>query len=346
MIFDAPALFINPDGTTYQPMNYLGEWVGPVRLRTALARSMNVPSVKVLEGIGFDAAIQRASALLGLDEEHFDRVYPLGLGIVSVAPIQMARAYSTFPNQGKVVDPLAIRFIEDTNGTIILEHEKDMIKENSKREPIMTPQEAYVMVNMLQSTVAWGTLARRARDVGGFDGMEMAGKTGTHQNWSNAWTVGFSPYYTTAVWFGFDLPGNSLGLNQTGATAAGPVWAKYMKTIHESLPKRKFAVPDTGLITRQVCSVSGMLPTDKCDDGTVEEIFLLGTEPTKPCEYHDFKIERDLTLTKRIQDRLLLQSFSLDSIETPTITPPRFGTFDPETEPTSEETEEGNPLLD
>ena len=104
------------------------------------------------------------------------------------------------------------------------------------------------MTDLLQSTVAYGTLANRRRNVGGFDGMPMAGKTGTTQNWQAAWTVGFSPYYTTAIWFGFDKMGNSLGRNLTGATAAGPVWASYMKEIHKDLEPKPFEEPESGLI--------------------------------------------------------------------------------------------------
>ena len=125
-----------------------------------------------------------------------------------------------------------------------------------------------------------------------------------------------------------------------------------MGQIYENGPlqstKTEVAVPENGLIERQVCTVSGMLPTELCDEGTVEEIFLLGTQPTKPCDYHTFTKHRDLTLVKRIQDRLLLQNFSLDSYDAPTITPPRFGTFDPDAETgrTDGDSEEGNPLLD
>ncbi len=221
----------------------MGEWRGPVTLRFALATSMNVPSIQVLDKIGFDAAINRAARLLGVSDPNeikatFPRKYPLGLGIISVAPIQMARAFATFPNGGKEVNPIGIRYIEDRSGKIILEPERE-IRANQKREgerlQILSPQAAYLMVDLLKSTVDFGTLANRRRRVGGFP-MDFAGKTGTTQNWSDAWTVGFSPYVTTAVWFGFDMPGNSLGLNQTGATAAGPVWARYMKSIHENNP--------------------------------------------------------------------------------------------------------------
>jgi penicillin-binding protein 1A len=314
MIVDQPVVFFNADGEKYEPTNYLGEWRGPVRLRIALANSMNVPSVKVLDAIGFDTAIERASRLLGMyelrnNENLFPRKYPLALGVVSVAPINMARAYSVFANQGRVIEPIAIRYIEDRKGNIIREYEKEVIKERGRRSEeelqILTPQEAYIMVSILQSVVAEGTLRWRRVNIGGFDGMPMAGKTGTNTNWADAWTVGFSPYYTTAVWFGFDLPGESLGRNQTGATAAGPIWARYMKDIHADLPRKGFVVPDSGIITRTVCAVSGLLPTDECNEGIIDEIFLAGSEPDTPCDVHPFRVDRDDELQTKLKERLL-----------------------------------------
>ncbi len=340
-LYDGPIVFWNADGTPYEPTNYLGEWKGSVLLRFALATSMNVPSIQVLDGIGFDAAIDRASRLLGLyeyrnNEDIFPRRYPLGLGIVSVAPINMVRAFATFPNGGKEVVPIAITYIQDRQGNMVLEHEKDLLNERKGKDTrILSPQAAYVMVNLLQSTVEFGTLANRRRNIGGFDGMPMAGKTGTTQNWGDAWTVGFSPYMTTAVWFGFDMPGNSLGRYLTGATAAGPIWAKYMKTVHTGLEPKEFTKPDSGLVTVRVCAESGMLPTQDCDDGIIEEIFIAGTEPRQACDIHEFQKDRDELLIKKIQDNMLTQDLSLDSFDIPDLPLP----FD-------EDPGDSNPLLD
>ena len=357
MIMDSPVVFFNADGTMYQPQNYLGEWSGPVTARYALANSMNVPSTKVLDMIGFDMAIDRASRLLGMydqrnDEKLFPRKYPLALGVVSVAPINMARAFSTFPSQGREIEPIAIRYVEDRKGNIRYEYEKEKIKERQRKSEeqlqILTPQEAYIMVTMLQSVVEYGTLRWRRVNVGGFDGMPMAGKTGTTDNWTNAWTVGFSPYMTTAVWFGFDLQGESLGRNQTGATAAGPIWAKYMKEIHADLPKKEFVRPETGLIERKVCAVSGKLLTDACDDGSIDEIFLAGTQPEEFCDYHQEKDIRDEKLATKLKDRLFIEDIDLDIDLTLPIKD--FETLGTDTQDSSRRrtvtTPGGNPLLD
>ncbi|MBT3275020.1 MAG: PBP1A family penicillin-binding protein, partial [Spirochaetales bacterium] len=357
MLMDSPVVFFNADGVKYEPQNYLGTWDGPVRARFALATSMNVPSTKVLDAIGFDLAINRVARLLGMydqrnDEQLFPRKYSFALGVVSVAPINMARAFSTFPSQGKEIEPIAIVYIEDRQGRIILKHEENQIRERQRKSEeeiqILSPQEAYIMVSILQSTVEYGTLANRRRNVGGFDGMPMAGKTGTTDNWSNAWTVGFSPYYTNAVWFGFDLPGESLGRNQTGATAAGPIWAGYMKSIHADLPIKEFVKPETGLIERRVCRVSGMLLTDACDEGSIDEIFLSGTQPEEFCSYHIDKKVRDDLLITRLQERILGEDLSLgfdSSLPAPSFDLP--GEFSvPSTGNTTTSTSGGNPLLD
>lgn len=295
---DSWEAFYNPDGTQYTPQNYRGEWRGDVLLRTALALSLNIPSLKVLQGIGFDAAINRAAALLGIEDEAekariFPRVYPLGLGIIAVSPLQMARAYATFGNEGREVIPIAIRYIEDRFGNIILSPEEDVREtQRMKDTQIMTPQENYIMVSLMRSVVEEGTLSYHSvTDRGRKLPMPMAGKTGTTQNWSDAWACGYSPYYTTVVWIGFDQRGASLGTNLSGATAVGPYWAKHMIAIHQGLPKKDFPRPETGLVEVAVCSVSGQIPTEYCTDGVRREIFLAGTAPNQFCEKHQFESE-------------------------------------------------------
>ena len=361
-LYDGPVVFYDESGNPYEPLNYLGDWSGSVLARFALATSMNVPSIQVLDKVGFNDAIERISRMTGLydkrnDEVLFPRGFPLGLGVTALAPINIARAFATFPNQGKEVVPIAIISVEDRQGNIILEPEKERLREkqkNNSEDQIMSPQEAYIMVDMLQSTVEYGTLANRRRYVGGFDDMPMAGKTGTTQNWQDAWTSGFSPYYTTVVWFGFDTPGNSLGRYLTGATAAGPYWAMYMKEIHEDLEPKPFSEPDSGLIRVRVCSESGLLPTNDCDDGTTEEIFLVGTEPRRTCDIHKFEKQRDEELLQRLQDNLLIEDVPLSSFDIPQLELPDFlferngGTdgTDTSTDTVDSDNPDYNPLLD
>ncbi|MDR2109694.1 MAG: PBP1A family penicillin-binding protein, partial [Spirochaetaceae bacterium] len=302
LIYDLPMVFHNDNGTPYIPLNFKGEWKGSVLLYDALAQSMNVPSLKILDAIGFDAAIDRAAALLGITDpavkrSTFPRVYPMGLGIIAVAPIQMARAFAIFANQGRDVTPIAIRSVEDRNGRVVLDVERDLrLRQRHMGSDIqvVSPQNAYVMTSLLRKTVEMGTLQYGSGYGGKFTFVDeqgnryripAAGKTGTTQNWADAWAVGYTPYYTTAIWFGFDKPGNSLGLSLTGATLAGPVWGDFMREIHQGLPRKDFIRPSTGLTDVTVCAKSGRLPTAACP-GTVTLTFLSGTQPAEYCDLH------------------------------------------------------------
>ncbi len=323
-ISDTPVVFYNEDNIPYTPLNFRGEWKGTVLLWEALANSMNVPSIRILDSIGFDAAIQRSAALLGIKnkaqiEKVFPRVHSLGLGVISVAPIQMAKAFATFANQGKEVTPIAIRSVEDRNGKTIIDREKDLRLEQKRSGAaiqVISPQNAFIMTDLLKNTIKQGTLGWGSgyerkftfRDATGKRFvMPAAGKTGTTQNWADAWTVGYTPYYTTAIWFGFDSRGYSLGLDNTGATLAGPAWGDFMNSIHEGLPYRDFVKPQTGLVSATICAKSGLLPTSSCTDGTKTLYYLEGTQPHSYCEYHE-NVE---SLKRLAIDRLQTESLSV-----------------------------------
>lgn len=303
IISDTPVVFHTADGKPYIPQNFRGEWKGDVELWYALAHSMNVPSLKVLDGIGFEAGINRSIALLGIPKEEvpyrgFVPGYPIGLGVCSVRPIELARAYSVFASGGKEVTPIAIRSVEDKNGNVILNPEKEVrtaLQAKGAAAQVISPQTAFVMTELLQNTVRSGTLAGpssngnklRYRDSNGrLYKIPAAGKTGTTQNWADAWAVGFTPYYTSVFWFGFDKPGQSLGLQLTGSTLSGYAWADYMKKVHNGLPMKEFSKPATGVIEATVCSVSGGILTPECGNHKVTAWYLEGTQPTQVCSVH------------------------------------------------------------
>ncbi len=348
MIYDSPAVFILEPNPPYEPRNFLGTWDATVLVRQALSNSMNVPSIKVLEKIGLETGIRSIAAFLGEkekadDRDLFPRTYPIGLGTFGVSPLKMAAAYAVFPRQGLALEPFAIRYIEDRNGNVIYDNEREILERPAKSRRITSPQAAYLMTDMLTTTVTDGTLARRVAEAGGFGDIPMAGKTGTTENWSDAWTVGFSPYMTTVVWFGFVTPGNSLGSYQTGALAAGPVWVEYMKEIHDDLPYRGFEPPETGLINRKVCRVSGMLPTAECLDGVIEEVFITGTEPKELCVYHIRKAEIETAQIRRLMERFGFsdQHHLMDLLTA--VTPPEF--TDEYEKGETGPVEAGNPLM-
>lgn len=332
ILYDTPTVFKNSDGSDYIITNYKGTWEGPVQLWYALSTSMNIPSIRVLDGIGFDAAIERVTALLGIPESEREArsivpVYPLGLGVCTVQPIQMARAFAIFGNQGKEVTPIAIRSVADKNGDVFYNPEKTLRYEQQEKGEdiqVITPQTAFVMTEILKRTVTTGTLYRgsnwgtyfRYKDANGKTfKMPMAGKTGTTQNWSDAWTVGYSPYYTAAFWFGFDQKGTSLGTSLTGATLAGPGWGKFMDKIHEGLPYREFSKPQTGVVEATVCSVSGELLTSACGGNKTTQWFLEGTEPTTMCTLHITRETDKIISVERLRNESILTGNVTDTSE-------------------------------
>ena len=173
----------------------------------------------------------------------------------------------------------------------------------------------------------------------------MAGKTGTTQNWSDAWTVGFSPYMTTAVWLGFDRGGsNSLGTNQTGAMTAGPIWAWYMKEVHRDLPTRQFERPN-GLVDVTVTARTGKLPTENYRGATIEEVFIAGTEPKEFDTSESFHAERrDRVVSQLTRPTSVLPAAALrDTI----FSPVQFDTTTDEDESSTPSFDSGvNPFFD
>ncbi|GHU26064.1 penicillin-binding protein [Spirochaetia bacterium] len=330
LLYDVPIVFHTEDGKPYLPINYSGGWKGPLLLYEALATSLNIPALQILDTIGFDAAINRSAALLGITDpaairKTFPRVYPLGLGISSVSPLQMARAFAIFANQGREVTPFAIRSVEDRTGRVVLDLERDIREEklrNGSQQQVISPQNAYIMTNLLKKTIDIGTLASGSgygsklvfSDADGKKfRMPAAGKTGTTQDWADAWAVGYTAYYTIAVWFGFDKPGNTLGTHLSGAALSGPVWGDLIREIHQNLPFRDFVRPTSGIIDVTVCAKSGLLKTSACNQGEVTMPFLEGTQPQQYCTIHS--ASPALIAESRIQpmrtDALALESDSL-----------------------------------
>ena len=315
-------MFINEWGIPYIPNNYGEAWHGTVPLYQALAMSYNIPALHVLDGIGFTAAINRSVALLGISKEElpsrgFDRVYPLGLGSCSVRPVEMARAYAIFANGGREINPYAIRTVEDRNGRIFLNPEQENRREiqaKGDRAQIISPQNAFIMNELLQYSSKYGIL-----NIGSQGGriftyrnsngasyvLPSSGKTGTTQNWGDAWTVGSTPYLTTAVWFGFDKKGKSLGNTSTGSVITAPAWGKFMKVANEDYPYKEFPRPQGGITYATVCSVSGQMLSPECGDNRVGLYFLAVTTPTEMCTYHAYaETTRSVLMQRYAEDAL------------------------------------------
>ena len=339
VILDAPYEFKGRDGSSYLPNNYGGAWRGNVLLWRALALSLNIPALKILEKIGFDDAIERSVALLGISEKElpsraFIPGFPIGLGTVSVRPIEMARAYAIFANGGKAITPTAIRTVEDRKGNIILNIDRDVHNNLKNPVQVISPQNAFLMTKIMESSKTIGTLRygsqnrsslieRNSGDPNGskfiytdksgnkFE-MPIAGKTGTTQNWADAWAIGYSPYYTSAFWFGFDLPGNSMGMSGTGASLAGPPWGDFMRAIHRGLPYKDFPKVDEGVVKLNVCDETGLRPAgERCN--VVALWFLTDNVPTGICSVHgDGAEDPQKRAETRLEDAFFQSGYSFD----------------------------------
>ncbi|WKC81015.1 penicillin-binding protein 1A [Borreliella tanukii] len=298
MFSDSPVAFLDKNGEIYAPGNYGGKWRGNVLTRQALALSLNIPALRILEKLGFDAAISYSSKLLGITdpkeiEKTFPKVYPLALGVISVSPIQMARAFAILGNSGNEIEPYGIRYIEDRAGRIIANKEASIlakIKSKEHQTQIVSPQTAYIITDMMKSTIQYGTLAnQRYTNLKNFKS-DIAGKSGTTQNWADGWAIGYSPYITTAFWVGFDKKGYSLGISGTGTGLAGPSWGEFMAEYHKNLPKKVFVKP-AGIISVPVQAETGLLPEEIADEKIINELFISGTQPIEKSKYYENKLE-------------------------------------------------------
>ncbi|WKC91092.1 penicillin-binding protein 1A [Borreliella carolinensis] len=298
MFSDSPVAFLNKNGEVYAPGNYGGKWRGNVLTRQALALSLNIPALRILDKLGFDSAISYSSKLLGITdpkeiEKTFPKVYPLALGVISVSPIQMARAFAILGNSGNEIEPYGIRYIEDRAGRIITNEEANIlakIKSKEHQTQIVSPQTAYIITDMLKSTIQYGTLAnQRYTNLKNFKS-DIAGKSGTTQNWADGWAIGYSPYITTAFWVGFDKKGYSLGISGTGTGLAGPSWGEFMAEYHKNLPKKVFVKP-SGIISIPVQAETGLLPEEIADEKIINELFISGTQPVEKSKYYENKLE-------------------------------------------------------
>ena len=360
LIYDLPMVFPTASGVPYIPNNYSGNWRGPVLLYEALALSLNIPALKVLDGIGFDAAINRSAVLLGITDAEekrrtFPRVYPMGLGTIGVSPLQMARAFAIFANEGRDVTPIAIRTVEDRDGRVIIDNERDIRlaqRQMGSSVQIVSPQNAYIMSRLMAQTISIGTLASGTGfgsklnvtdNRGAGYRIAAAGKTGTTQNWSDAWAVGYTPYYTIAIWFGFDKPGNTLGPNGTGAQICGPIWGDLMHEYNQGLPRRDFRRPP-GVVDATVCRASGLLPTNDCP-ARVTLSFLSGTVPASPCDQHGPNAVSPFVVPGGLQNNAVLWDDFTSGLQMPSL-PPELSNDSPKTPGMGIELPGHNPLTE
>ncbi|MCK4739149.1 MAG: transglycosylase domain-containing protein [Deltaproteobacteria bacterium] len=254
-----------PETWMWKPRNYEQRFYGPTTIRTALTKSRNIVTIKVLQDIGVDTVIKNAKAL-GINSP-LARDLSLALGSSVVTLEEMTRAFAVFPNKGNLVEPIFFTKIVDRNGEVLEEHE-------TKTTEALDVQSAYLTTNLLKGVMDNGT-GRRARLK---DRRPAGGKTGTTNNLNDAWYVGFVPTLATGVWIGYDSE-RVLGNKETGARAAIPIWKKYMNEALVGTRGENFAIPD-GLEFARIDPKTGFL-ANSTTENSVYEAFKRGTAPHK-----------------------------------------------------------------
>ena len=277
---DAP--FNYADGTPVRNWYRTG-YRGIQNIRSAIRDSLNIIAVKnitvITPRLGYDYLLNFGFTTLtdGVqvgNEIKSDVNQSLALGGLTygVTPYELTGAYAAIANGGTYVTPKLYTRVTDSDGNVILDNT------NPATRQVIKETTAFLLTSAMQDVVTSGTGGRV-----NFGGMAIAGKTGTTTGPTDAWFVGYTPYYTAATWTGYD---NNVDLNSAEDGVSKTLWRKVMKRVHEDLPNTQFPVP-SGIVQVAVCSQSGKLPIPGLCDGCVyTEYFAEGTEPTESCDVH------------------------------------------------------------
>jgi len=301
MFLDVRTAFQQPTGYPYVPENYDRKYHGPQRMRLALARSYNIPAVAALELAGVDSVLRTAHRMgintldRGLD--YYGLSLTLGGGEVHL--LDMVYAFSVLATGGRMygelvpeserrtgyreLNPVAILRVEDRNGNVLYEYNRP------EGRDILSPQLAYLMNSILSDRQArWAAMGRpNALELS--NDRPAAAKTGTTNNFRDAWTIGYTPQLAVGVWVGNS--DNAEMKSVSGLKGAAPIWHAVMEYALQDKEIVPFTRPE-GLVEKAVCAVSGKLPTEHCP--TVNELFIPGTEPTEQCDIHRvFRVNRE-----------------------------------------------------
>ncbi len=260
-------------GQRWEPKNYDGKFEGPMRMRTALAKSKNMVSIRLLKAIGTKYA-QDYVTRFGFEAEKHPPYLTMALGAGSVTLWQMARAYSVFANNGYLVQPYYIQRIVDDRGNSLGNAKPQHAGDESLR--VLDARNAFIMDSMLQDVTRVGTAARAAK----LGRKDLAGKTGTTNDFLDAWFCGYSPALVGVAWMGFDQP-RSLGRNETGGAVALPIWIGFMEKALKGIPDVAHAAPE-GVVTLKV----------DADGAGRPEFFYKESLPPPPIERAPERIEQ------------------------------------------------------
>jgi len=265
IIMDSPYVSSpNAAGEVWKPKNYKEKFYGPTLIRTGLAKSRNVITVKILNKIGVQYAIDYARKM-GIESELTPNL-SLALGSSGVSLMELTRAYAAFANGGLLVKPLFIKRVLDRGGQVIEENQPETV-------PVLTRETAFVMTDLLKAVITEGT-GWRVRELK----RPVAGKTGTTNDLRDAWFMGYTPDLVTGVWVGYD-DSQEMGKGETGSRAASPIWLNFMQEVLADAPVKDFQAPK-GVVFAKIDGETGHL-AGRYSKKSVFQAFKEGTEPTE-----------------------------------------------------------------
>ena len=272
MLDDSPVEIPQVSGDTWQPRNYDLKFEGPMIMRRALYQSRNMPAIRLGMELGEQSVVDMARRF-GLTTPIPE--YPsIHIGSADVYPLQMVAAYSTFANMGWRVDPVGILRVEDAQG-------KELWTPEIARERVLTPEESWLMVDMMRDVLRRGSAAG-AMVQAGFR-LPAGGKTGTTNDYTDVWFIGYTADLVAGVWMGFDKPQRIMP-NAQGGRLAAPAWAQFMIEAYQRKPSPPDWPRPSSLVSRQVDKVTGQLANSGCPAADAYfEWFIAGTAPITEC---------------------------------------------------------------
>jgi len=270
-IFDVYPNQWNPKGT-WEPKNFTGKFIGPVTMRQALEQSLNIPAIKLLERVGISQAINLARRC-GI-KSHLEPGLALTLGASEVTLLEITSAFGTFANSGIHTEPIAITKVVDRNGQVIYQN-------NVKEEAALDKNIAAIVVDLMRGVITRGTGVR------GQIGRPAAAKTGTSQDFKDAWFIGYVPQLVTGVWVGNDDNTTMEGVAEVGVCPR--IWKSFNSVALQNIPALDFPAP-TGLKLARICRASGKKPTPYCPGSSIiSEYFFERALPKNDCDVHQPK---------------------------------------------------------
>jgi len=274
-LLNQPIVVYQEKGKRWVPHNFDYSTGGLTTFREGIRKSYNLVAARVVQELISPKSVVETARRMHIST-YIPAVDAIALGSAVVIPQEITSAYGIFANHGVWVEPIAILKIVDRYGNIIASY-------SPRQEYIFSEETAFLITNMLETNINHGT-GESARWKYGFRNA-AGGKTGTTNECSDAWFVGYTPYLVAGVYVGVDNPMVSLGQNETGAKAALPIWAHLMRDSHKEMgwKDKSFRRPE-GIIMVKICKETKLLPSEFCPIET--ELFIKGTEPTEHCQIH------------------------------------------------------------